>query len=273
MFPKQGRVRYNIEALPRTQKELELVIGRKFVRAMAHFHQVNLDEVEPVEGEGDLVTRRDDGTTITIQMAEAVDQITRRIRDQRETYVAVLLSEYPEVVDLFSGCRVTIVDNGSEPLMPRVGSKQGLRDMRDLVAKLRGIGESLQTLQVGKIRVRKLLLDPSKIELRVMCERIVEIGDGLPSQITWTGGYITQESHRRTLIANVVEDKIRRGYTKPEGEYWLVVYSSDIIPRATDAEIVEATSRLKGMVHPFDQAWFIFPYPNWDLGHIVRLWP
>jgi hypothetical protein len=273
VFSVQGKVRHNVEVPPRTQKDLELAVGKKFIGAMIHFQGITLEGIEPVEAEGDLVVRTEDGIFVTLQIAEVVDQMMRRINEQRNSYAALLLSEYPDVVGVFTGCRLTIVDNGSEPFLPHASSKKGRRNLQDLVYKMEELGDSLPTLRIGKMRVRKWLLNPSGVELSVICERIAESNAGLPPQVSWTGGYVVEAGYRRTLIAKVVKDKIKQGYSKPSGEFWLLMYSSDIIPQPDDPEVLEASAILENNDHPFDQAWFIFPYPNQDLGHLVKLWP
>jgi len=272
VFPKKGKVYKNIEALPRTQKELELAIGQKFVKSLFHFHQIDLEEVRPIEAEGDLTTKRDDGKLITIQMTEVVDQGMRQIRDQRDSYRELLLTKHHDIADLFDGCRVSIVDSGTIPLLPKPNSKKGLQIVSDLAIELRRIGELISTLQVGKIRTRKIFLGPRNVELGIICERIVEKDQGLSSQFIWSGSYLINQDLRQNLIANVVLEKIKMGYIKPKGEFWLVIYSLDITPMPNDIEIIEATRRLQETIHPFDQVWFIYPYPNLDLGHIVNLW-
>ena len=83
VFSDEGKVSRNIEHPPRTQKELELAIGSKFLYSLAHFQATHLSDLKSVEGRADLVAHREDGAAVLIQVAEVVDQAMRRINEPR----------------------------------------------------------------------------------------------------------------------------------------------------------------------------------------------
>lgn len=268
VFSKKGKVRLNVEHLPRTIKDLELSIGDKFAEAMAHFHQQTLINLMPSEGQDDFTCQREDGTTVRVQVVEAVDQLMWRLEEQRKSYSERLL---PEVAQLISGCRLTIVDMGHKPTLPPIGSKEGLCCLKELVAHIHELG--VDDLPVGKRRVRKCSVGSLRISIVLDCERFAPSESNLPMQLHWSGGWVIIDDERRSIIADTIAKKIQQHYSKPREEFWLLVYSRDVLATEESPEITEAVGLLKQTQHPFDEVWFFFPYSNRKLGHLVRIWP
>ncbi len=196
----------------------------------------------------------------------------RRINEQRASYSAQLIANYPEVVHRFPGCRLIIVDGGSEPLLPKIHTKNGQAHLSEIAEQLHRLSDGISTLEVGKTRVRRYEIGPSHMAIWVRCKRVANSEAGIPPQLNWTGGYVPDVDYFRTLLADSVRAKITAGYSKPTEEFWLLLCSSDIIPQHDDAQVVEAAAALEGD-HPFDQVWFLFPYSNQNLGHLVKIWP
>ena len=82
VFSDQGKVSQQIERLPRTQKEREYAIGKKFLNSLARFRQIELSNLVTVEGHADLVAITRDGTSVEIQVVRAVDEMMRKIDDR-----------------------------------------------------------------------------------------------------------------------------------------------------------------------------------------------
>jgi len=273
VFSDTGRVSQNIEQLPRTQKDRELAIATKFVRSLKRFRGIDLYDIEPDEGQADFLARFESGDGVLIQVARVIDQSMRRINEQRVSYLERLGVEYSDLIRMFLGCRLSIVDSGSEPLLPRVDRKEGIAALSELAAKLSKFARDIETLAIGKIRSRNHKIGPGSVVVTFMCERVAAPEADVPAQLSWTGGYVPHREYREMLLAEAVRSKIALGYSKPEEDYWLLLYSSDIIPRSDDAEVAEAKTLLDTKVHPFDQVWFLFPYANQELGHLVKVWP
>lgn len=219
VFSDQGRVSRNIEHLPRTQKDLELAVGKKFLRSLQHFRGIRLTDLEAEEGLGDFLALTEDRTQVLVQITEAVNQLLREINEQRASYSAGLMVEHAEVVRRFSGCRLTIGDRGSEPLLLKMNSKMGQTHLSEIAARLDGLANNITTLGVGKIRFRKYMIEPAGVEISVLCERIATEESGIPTQMSWGGGYVPNGDYRRMILAECMRAKITAGYSKPIGEY------------------------------------------------------
>ncbi len=270
VFSKDGRVRPNFEDLPRVQEDIELTIGKKFAGALKHFYGQTLEDLKKVEDSADLMCVGENEAEVRIQVAEVVWQKRRTIDNRRQTYLRKIEADISEVLELFSGYRLSIADAGDEPFLPPLKSKEGQAHLLDLVSKLKELGEGLATLADGKRRIRKWKIGSLQIMLVADCERIAPQGEYLPL-VRWTGAYVYRDDERLSLIADEIKKKIKKGYAKSSAEFWLLVYSVDILPKADDPEVDEARKLLRSMQHPFDQVWFFFPYSNQDLGHLIPL--
>jgi hypothetical protein len=52
-----------------------------------------------------------------------------------------------------------------------------------------------------------------------------------------------------------------------------LAYSIDTLFREDDPDIVESQRLLGTSRHPFDEAWFLYPYAEVDLGALIYVWP
>ena len=273
VFSKRGKVSRHIEHLPRIKKTLELAIAQKFVHSLEHFWEIELTGVTQAEGQGDFLVCKTTGSPILVQITEVVSQQMREINEQRSTYTAHILEEYSSLLEGFSGCRLIITDDGVGRTLPQVDSKHGQANLSDIAKSLGEMANGISSLELGKIRVRRYGIEPSKTQIIVTCERLRPPNAGFQSIFNWTGGYVPDPTSYRDILAERVRAKIDLGYEKPAGEYWLLLYSSDILPMSDSPEVAEAANVLEATTHPFDQVWFLFPYPNQDLGHLVKIWP
>jgi hypothetical protein len=66
VFPKSGRPHLKVERLPRTQGELELAIGRKFLGALAHFRDERCSDLRLGSEPADLICKQEDGSEVAI---------------------------------------------------------------------------------------------------------------------------------------------------------------------------------------------------------------
>ena len=115
IFSDSGKVRLATERLPRTQDELELAIGRKFLGALAHFQNRRLTDLTKGAGRGDLLCLDEGRSEIKIQVVEAVDPIASTLMQRRRAYSEALLVNAADVLERFAGCRLFFIDSGNVP--------------------------------------------------------------------------------------------------------------------------------------------------------------
>ena len=73
-----------------------------------------------------------------------------------------------------------------------------------------------------------------------------------------------------SVVARAVLDK---HYAKPGERFVLLVYSLDTLRMSDHPDLVEACRLLADRTHPFDEVWYLYPYAEKDLGHLVPLFP
>lgn len=269
VFSKSGKVWKQTEELPREQKQIELVIGEKFVGSLAHFRDIQLSQLQKsLDEPGDLICQDANGKQIKIQMAEAIDVTGEKLRKQRQSYLEELRRRHPGLLTALKGFRLTLTADENEPQLPNINSDKGQKAIDELASFLGGLAGSLATLKPGKRRVKKSQI--SGIEFFADCEHGTSVD--LPVQLHWGGGRHFNPEEPRLPLVNVVLQKIEK-YGKPKGPFWLVIYSSDFPLRPEDEEMVQARTILAKRSHPFDMVWFLFPYNNRAVGHLVQLWP
>jgi hypothetical protein len=275
VFPKAGPVRRVVEEFPREQEDLEFTVGRKFLGALQHFEGVQFRDLCSGSEPADLMCRSPDGQDVGLQIVEVINQELRQLQDMRSSYRDALVQALGEELLLFKGCRVSLVDSGDPPYLPQVTSTDGQACLRVLAEHVRKVAKDIQTLKVGKIRSRSTkTLNPER-KVGVLVERILPAGEPVRLEFSWTGGgpsYRTDIS--RGLLSQAVQSKIAKRYAKPAvGKFVLLAYSIDTLLQDEDPDVSESRRILESSQHPFDDAWFIYPYADKELGALVHIWP
>ncbi|MDA1062158.1 MAG: hypothetical protein O2895_04520 [Chloroflexi bacterium] len=271
VFPKAGPVREDVEHLPREQASLEVAIGSKFaasIEAARGLRVMNLRQASPADEPADVLAERENGETLLIQVVEVVDPLLIGLRRQRADYPARLADRYPKVLALFTGTRLTFVDEGEEPTLPLVASAAGEEALAEIAHALGSIGEDVGDLELGKLRSRRVPVPSAGVELRLLIERLDR---SLAVRIRRTGGgRVYREGSRVGLAYEAIAAKARR-YAPPANEFWLLSYSSDLL--LLDDELEDLRERIDELGHPFDRIWYFYPFPNQDQGFSKELWP
>jgi len=274
-FPKGGAPYPVVEQLPREQEDLELALGRKFIGALCHFNGIQFGELTRGAEPADLACRSPDGTATELQIVEVIDQELRELRHMRSTYRDALVEKLGDVLRLFSGCQVSLVDSGDPPYLPNVNSKNGRECLRLLAADIQKVGAEIDTLEAEKIRSRRTQTRYPEREVVILVERVCPAGEAVPFGLEWTGGGPWYRSGiSRGLLPAAVRSKIDKQYTKPaSARFWLLTYSVDSPLREDDPDIAESQRLLEASRHPFDEVWFLYPYADRELGALVHVWP
>jgi hypothetical protein len=275
VFPKTGPVRRVVEELSREQGELEFTVGRKFLGALQHFEGVQFDDLYRGSEPADLLCKSPNGHTIGLQIVEVINQQLRQLQVMRSSYRDELVETLGEELLLFNGCGVSLVDSGDPPYLPRVTSMAGQACLQVLAEHVRQVAKEIQTLEVGKIRSRRTkTLNPER-EVSVLIERILAPGEPIRLEFSWTGAgpsYRTDVS--RGLLSQAIQSKVAKRYAKPAvGKFFLLAHSIDTLLQDDDPDVRESRRILESSQHPFDDAWFIYPYVDKELGALVHIWP
>lgn len=274
VFPKAGPVRREVEELPREQADLEFSVGRKFLGALHHFEGVQFYDLCLGTEPADLMCKSSDGYFVGLQIVEVINHQLRQLQHMRSSYREALAQTLGEELLHFNGCRISLVDSGDPPYLPQVTSTKGQACLGVLADHLLEIGKDIHTLEVGKIRSRRTKTLSPEREVTVMVERILPAGEPVRLEFIWTGGgpsYRTDVS--RGLLTHAVRSKIAKRYAKPAlGRFILLAYSIDTLLQGGDPDVEESRSILETSQHPFDDAWFIYPYANMELGSLVQIW-
>jgi hypothetical protein len=201
-FSDKGKVRLRIEHPPRTQNELELRIGEKFLGSLSHFNGLVLTDLASGEGRGDFTCRDLGGQLLKVQVIEVVDPIQRVLTERRRMYTdAIVLSDW---LPSYTGCRLSIVDSGSQPFLPPICTSDGESCLAEFLQRLKEMGREIHTLSVGKLRHRKCKLHSTDIELLLSCKRKAPAQAGIPCQVHFSGGGTWQpimDSHFKDNIS------------------------------------------------------------------------
>jgi hypothetical protein len=275
VFPKKGAPYHVVEELPREQEDLELVLGRKFLGALSRFENIQLEGLARGTEPADLMCRLPDGTPIHLQVVEVIDQQLRELRDMRSSYRGALVDVLGDALRSFSGCRVSLVDSGDPPYLPRVTSSDGRECLRLLAEHIRMVGAEINTLEVRKIRNRRTRIGSAGRWVNVLVQRFVAAGEDVPFQFWWTGaGPSYRTDLPRGLVPAAVRSKIDKRYAKPSAAtLWLLAYSVDTLMTEDDPDIAESQRLLSCSRHPFDDVWFIYPHASEDIGQLIHVWP
>ena len=182
VFSDKGKVRLAVEHLPRTQDELELSIGRKFAGALARFHNQRLTEMFAGSGRGDLICRNESGARIKIQVVEVVDPVMTRLSERRASYRDKLLNEFADIFSLFSGCRINLCDEGNEPFLPSLRTHKDETYCQELASNLKLLGDDINSLSVGKRRIRKWQIGSKQVLIFTDCKRF---SSNKSHKLTW----------------------------------------------------------------------------------------
>ena len=275
VFPKKGPPYPVVEELPREQEDLEFAVGRKFIGALRQFEGIHLGRLTRGPEPADLACRSPSGTAIQLQIVEVIDQQLRELRHMRSSFRDALVQTLGDDLRLFSGCRVSLVDSGDPPYLPSVQSNGGRECLRSLAEQIRNVGADIHTLEVRKIRSRKIRTANPERTASVLVERFVAAAESVPFDFWWTGGGPSFRTDiPRGLLPVAVQSKINKLYTKPtSAKFWLLAYSVDSHLGEDDPDIAESQRLLETSRHPFDEVWFLHPYAEKELGALVHVWP
>lgn len=242
--------------------DLEQKIGDKFVASLKHFFQLELTNLGRSDEPGDLRAKSADGNEILIQITEAVDE-SSRLLDQTRRRLEVSITQCSEIKRNYAGCRISFII----PDEVTVGKNYPkLKDL--LIVNLIAMGRDIHTLAERKRRVRNFIDEESRLRTYITVERFATRESGSAMIVKAGGG---QAITNTNWLLQTIKAKVRKGYAKPSTEFWLLIYSRDVLATEDSYQVSECTDYLAERRHPFTKVWFLFPYANKDLGHLILI--
>jgi hypothetical protein len=232
---------------------------------MARFEGRTLKDLQTGTEPGDLLVN-ERGRPILIQVAEVVDPVMRMQYERRQEWREALSSPARNLLPLFQGCRITLTDDSDKDRpLPQLKTNAGRTSLKNLTEQLRTFGAGLSTLLVGMSRSHWMTVDG--VTVVVSADRR---DTAAQASIWWSGGrpYVSGEDMNH--VTTTLRGKLVRHYAKPDAAFWLLLYSCDVFLKEDDK--VQAQALLGPTRHPFDEVWYLFPYPNQELGHLVLIW-
>lgn len=257
-FAKDGSVSPNVEHTDLPQKELELVVAKKFCSTLQARSLTTLTNLQRGNDPADVRATNERGELILIQIVEVVDQRRRKIDASRDSLRRHLEAD-ADLRDLFKGCAVSVVTSGEETELSLSNEHVG--------AQLAEFGSDINTLQIGKRRCHRLASPDNRPPMYCEIERVP---DKDLRRFTVTGGIVPDGTN---WFLEVIEQKVRKRYAEPPAEFWLLAYSRDVLLQPEDPHMAAVHIFLNGTRHPFARVWYFNPFPNADLGSAIQVWP
>ncbi len=275
VLPKKGPGYPKEEQMPRVQEELELTVGKKFVGALKHFKGIELHDLHHGPEPADLICQTAEGDQIAIQVVEVVDLQLRQVDDMRASYRNALVKTLDKNLLLYNGCRVTLCDSGEPPYLPKVSTPQGQVCLMRIAHSILEMAKGVDTLDIGGYKGIRVKIFNPKRSISIGVERVIPAADPVRLEFTWTGGgpaYYSDKS--RGLLTRAVQTKLAKHYVKPNiGKFILLLYSIDFSLEMDELDLRDARQLLNSAKHPFDDVWFIYLYPQEELGALTLIWP
>ncbi|HWM90711.1 MAG TPA: hypothetical protein VN493_08095 [Thermoanaerobaculia bacterium] len=272
VFPKHGPARVEIEPLPADQADLETNVARKFAGAMAHFINRELVGVEKNEPWPDFTTREGDQPW-GIELIEVVDPMHAQQYRIQQDYTEALLKELGGVPDYLAGVDTQVVHNYQLSMFPKALSSGGQQIIKELIQLLEQDTEEIQNLPIEGVLLRKARPDSPHPELGFIFDRFSP--PTMPGRLRFSESILFSSTQQRLLLRNAISAKLQKRYHKPtNSKLMLLAYELRMISVMPDGEEVElARDLLRETAHPFNEVWYLYPYPWANMGHLVQVWP
>jgi hypothetical protein len=168
---------------------------------------------------------------------------------------------------------VQVVDNYQDPPFPKVLSPVGQQIVKELIRLLEQDKEEIQNLPIEGILFRKASSDAPHPELGLIFVRFSP--PATPGRLRFSEGILYSSAQQRLLLRNAISAKLQKRYHQPTSfKLMLLAYELRMISVMPDGEEVElAQGLLREAAHPFNEVWYLYPYPWANMGHLVKVWP
>lgn len=269
-FSKSGKVSSDVEHVPDSTEDIELVVARKLLAVLTERRRFDVSTISHGEEPADVAVRLADGNTIDIQVAEIVDQVTARSNQIADSYKQVLLNDEGKVLDVFHGIVITVATALDAVPLPKLSSEEGIEALSSIVSLLRDEAQSISSLPLGHFRSRKRTI--ANQDVSFVFDHLAS--PNAPAEIHWQPALGLSPPGGTRFVTQTIANKIQKRYSKPKNAFWLLVFGTDTEPpHQASPDYLEARQLLATATHPFDEVWYIWPLANQDAGAILQIWP
>ena len=274
VFSKKGPVRKVIETLPEYKDQLEEAVVKKFAGALSHFEGRQIQDITKSDPWPDF-EGTEKGSNVGIEIGELVNQRHNILRSAQQSYEVAIIDELGDRIKMFDGLDITLADNCQTPRYPKVGSVKGRAIIESFVSNLLASVSELEAYTVQQVFRRRWQDDAESPKTGIYGHRFADKKAGLPARIRFFGCFPEYEDRVVWFLAEAVAGKIAKSYTPyAKGSLILLIYevgSISVEPGESQAILI-ARELLGTKEHNFDEAWYIFPYADHDMGAINKIW-
>jgi len=273
VLPKKGPVRKVIEPLSDIQEELETAIAQKFVGALKYFEGRTLTALTKSHLWPDF-TAQEGSINWAIELTELLEPRHAVAYQLQQSYRTAIVDRLGEIPKFLNGIDVLVCDNYQEPPFPKVDTPQGDKIVSTIVNELNILSEDLAKLPVKGRLIRDLVGKQDVVpHLSLFCLRFASTDT--PGQIRFSGTFPIAVDDAHHLLERTILSKLEKHYPSWGGyRFLLLVYEVRMLGSETDkVALGYARNVLQSCDHPFDEVWYLYPYAERDLGHLIRVWP
>lgn len=273
VFPKAGPVRKVVEPLSDMQEDLETAVVQKFVGALKYFEGRTLTGLKKSDPWPDF-TAREGTTNWAIELTELLEPKHAALYQLQQSYRAAIVDRLGGIPKFLDGIDVLIDDNYQQPPFPAAHTPQGDKIVSTIVNELNILSDDLAKLSVERILIRDMVGKQDAVpRLRLSCFRFASANR--PGRIHFSGTFPIAIDDVRHLLQRTILSKLEKHYQSWEGHrFLLLIYELRMISVETGGvALAYAQNVLRSHDHPFNEVWYLYPYAEQDLGHLVRVWP
>jgi hypothetical protein len=272
-------VRPIIEYLGKTKEEIEASIIHKFAGALKHFESRKLTEIKKIHShdfrakEGDLIW--------DIELTDIVEPRHAATFSIRSQYHEEIMKRLPVKRDYLSGIDILIDDHNQNPRFPKASSQSGSEIIDTIISTLAGMQSGLSSLPTNRwfsvdLSSKKAIRRQLKLVFRKL-----ETMKGF-TRIGFSHAYSGTYQEYIEQVLKAIKIKYKKNYSK-NSKILIMLVLYDLIGyhfvrtlRGYSFEYKKEMQLCREFLarndHPFKQVYYFHPFPQKDIGHLVRIW-
>ncbi|MBB5966485.1 hypothetical protein [Planomonospora venezuelensis] len=271
-FSKSGSLSRAEETLPEITEDIELVVVEKFKVGLLDIGGPTLGALERGDRWPDVETTIG-GSQLGIELAEVIDRkLAKQVETQR-WYAAEVRKALGKDVERLQGFVVQLDDYHQNPPYPRPHSVAAIDLVANIAEHVREVINDVQSLPLTSLARTYTWQDaPTEPRIGASFSRGLWPTEQPGPRIFFSHSFPIPEDKWRKQLWTTIENKLKKRYTKYNGELWLLTYS--LIGIVDDLQIGYAREQLTSASWmPFDKIMWAYPYPETDYAHVEQIFP
>jgi hypothetical protein len=271
-FPKSGSLSRTEENLPEVTEDIELVVAEKFKVGLLDIGGPTLGALERGDEWPDIETTAGENR-LGIELAEVIDrELARQVEVQR-WYAAEVRKALREDIERLQGFVVQLDDHYQNPPYPRPHSPAAYDLVAIITEHVRDAIDDVQHLPPTSLaRLYRWREIPTEPRLGASFSRGLWPSEQPGPRISFSHAFPIPEDKWREGLWITIRDKLKKRYTKYNGELWLLTYS--LMSIVDDLQIGYAREQLASVSQiPFDKIMWAYPYPGKNYAHVEQIFP